>query len=224
MSPPGSPCAVVMPASGNQVGPPSSTPPPPPKRCLFIPTEAQYGSLGPHTASGQGWSARPSAPAGWPGLHPTCAPAGPSGHDQPTQHPSPGRRTRGEVSMLRSDRCWPLPLPSPGKEQTHVTDEENRVQRERLAHIHAASYLSPGLQTLKPVLLPAAAMPPYRSCPVSVCRSFPHKVKTEEAQTREIQEGLRSWILSVKSEERRASLFVTLSTLQGRSFRFSVCR
>lgn len=126
--------------------------------------------------------------------------------------------------MLSSDRRWPLPLPSPGKEQTHVTDEENKAQRERLAHIHAASYLSPGLQILKPVLLPAAAIPPYQSCPVRVCRSFPHKVKTEEARTREIQEGLRSWILSVKSEERRASLFVTLSTLWGRPFRFLVYR
>ncbi|XP_047719593.1 uncharacterized protein LOC125168474 isoform X2 [Prionailurus viverrinus] len=79
MSPPGSPRAAVMPASGNQLGPPSSAAPPPSKRCLLIPIEAR-------TAGASGLT-RPTAGAGgpgrmptegWPGLRPARAPAGPS--------------------------------------------------------------------------------------------------------------------------------------------------
>lgn len=152
MSPPGSPRAVVMPASGSQLGPPSSTPPPPSKRCLFIPIEA-------HSTGASGLT-RLVAGAGVPGWVPAA------GRERPSSHPCTCRtlsprpsppsillwaeepEERSQCSTVTGADTYRLrPL---GKRQTQVTDEQNKVQREQFAHIHTASYLSPGLQILNP--------------------------------------------------------------------------
>lgn len=131
----------------------------------------------------------------------------------------PGERSQGSV-VIAAITCH---LDHTGARQTHVTDEENKVQRERFAPIHAAAgalglrFQNQGSFLQQQPLLPGAS---------HLCLSThsAHTVKQEEARTKTKLEGL-GYGFSMSGQRRGAAVHVPpLSTLRGGLFTSSVYR